>query len=1074
MGGVVVLVQERISKFVKRICPDFEYGIILVIDKTALGTDRDCAYISVYIPPDGSPFYEHSIQSGPIVVENIVIGQNLTDFSIILNGDLNARTGNCEDTTLIVHSVPELDEFNDILNNDLGMVRSNSDVKVNKFGRQLIHFCKTYECSIINGRMGKDAGKGEYTFINQNGCSVIDYFVVSNELMHIITEFEILSYPDSSHMPICLEFNSPSISLTKNKDGTKHQPITKYNINAETCEVYLQSLTNDTSNNCFQMFEENVKNYDVNIDNVIDEFENALLTSSNKLKRTVKPKYSSHRRDWFDKECMVHRKIAKSSLKRFRSSRSVNKLDIYLNHKRSYKSICKRKRQTYNKEQINKLEMCVKNTSMFWKEVRKLSNKPKTTSNISLDDWYNYFRTLFASDSCLETDNVDEIHCDRNIDEVESIMFNSPIDDGEILSTIKQLNVNKAFAGKITPHHMKFGIPVLLPYINMLFNRLYVTGEFPISWSRILLIPIYKKGNVSEPNNYRGIALMDILSKVYISILTKRLTFYVEAYGRIAESQAGFRSGYSTVDNAFVLYSLVSKYFNKNKRPLYVAFVDFEKAFDSVSRPILYNVLHKNGVQGNLFRAIQAIYSSVKACVKSNEGISNVFSCPIGLRQGCSLSPILFSLFINELYDVMKSSDVRGIQLFPDLTEIFLLMFADDIGLISDTISGLQKQLNILSTFCNSYKLKVNIPKTKVVVFKKGGQLSKKERWFYNGKDIEVVQNFSYVGINFSNRLSMYKMAEAASIKAKKVLMYLFSTFNKMLYIPVNTFFKVFDTRICPVMLYGSELWGLQYMNCIEHVQIYACKRLLNIGMDACNLSVLGDTGRYPVQIMASKRVIKYWIRILKLPKSRFVKLCYNMLLHYDKLGYSNWVTLVRTNLYSNGFGHVWEQQHIENEKLFIYKYNQRLRDQYMQEWMSGCLENKKLTYYCGFKQLFCQESYLSIIDVNKFRTCLASFRNASHSLMVEKGRHYGLPREYRFCVFCEGFIEDELHFLLFCPLYTDLRESYINKRFLNIPNERSFLNIMSCTNETVVRNLAMFLYYAFQKRDEYMNGQEV
>ena len=79
-----------------------------------------------------------------------------------------------------------------------------------------------------------------------------------------------------------------------------------------------------------------------------------------------------------------------------------------------------------------------------------------------------------------------------------------------------------------------------------------------------------------------------------------------------------------------------------------------------------------------------------------------------------------------------------------------------------------------------------------------------------------------------------------------------------MLYIPVNTFVKVFETKICPVLLNGSELWGLQYMNCIEHVQIYACKRLLNIGMDACNLSVLGDSGIYPVQIMALKRVKKY------------------------------------------------------------------------------------------------------------------------------------------------------------------------------------------------------------------------
>ena len=509
------------------------------------------------------------------------------------------------------------------------------------------------------------------------------------------------------------------------------------------------------------------------------------------------------------------------------------------------------------------------------------------------------------------------------------------------------------------------------------------------------------------------------------------------------------------------------------KKSVYVAFIDFEKAFDSVSRPLLYNVLIKHGIKGNLFRAIQSIYSSVKSCVRSDDGISDVFSCPIGLRQGCSLSPILFSLFINELDDVMRNSDIRGIQLFPDFTSVFMLMFADDIGLVANTIGGLQKELNLLNSFCNNYKLKVNIAKTKIVVFKKGGQLSKKEHWSFNGKAVEVVSSFSYVGIHFTNRLSLFKMAEMSSVKAKKVLMYIFSSFVKLPYIPVNTFFKVFDSKVCPVMLYGSEIWGLQYMNCIEQVQLYACKRLLNVGLEACNLSILGDTGRYPVQIMSSKRVIKYWLRILKLPQCRLVKLSYNMLLHFDNLGYINWVTYIRTHLYRNGFGQVWESQYVENDKLFIFNYTQRLKDQYIQEWRTGCSDNAKLTSYCGYKQFFGQESYLNIIDVSKFRSCLARFRNASHSLMIEKSRHYGIPREYRFCVYCECVIENELHFLFLCPLYKDIRDKFIDQKFLTIPNEMSFCNIMSSKNETVIRNLAMYLFYAFRIREVYINEQE-
>ncbi len=105
------------------------------------------------------------------------------------------------------------------------------------------------------------------------------------------------------------------------------------------------------------------------------------------------------------------------------------------------------------------------------------------------------------------------------------------------------------------------------------------------------------------------------------------------------------------------------------------------------------------------------MYSQVKAKVRTQEGMTDTFNCPLGLKQGCTASPILFSLFINDFVKYVDNSNLRGIQLFPDITEILLLLFSDDLALLSDTVIGLQRLINMLAGFCLNYKLKVNISK---------------------------------------------------------------------------------------------------------------------------------------------------------------------------------------------------------------------------------------------------------------------------------------------------------------------------------------------------------------------------
>ena len=166
-------------------------------------------------------------------------------------------------------------------------------------------------------------------------------------------------------------------------------------------------------------------------------------------------------------------------------------------------------------------------------------------------------------------------------------------------------------------------------------------------------------------------------------------------YDLISECQAGFREGYSTVDNAFTLNAFVDKYLSKNGNKLYVAFVDFKKAFDSVHRKKFWQVLRNAGIAGNLYRVNQSIYYSMLSCVCANGSFTSFFECPIGIKQGCLLSPISFSMIIEKLVNKMWESGIRGLKLYPEIIEILLLSFADDVILLSDTIIGLQRQLSI-------------------------------------------------------------------------------------------------------------------------------------------------------------------------------------------------------------------------------------------------------------------------------------------------------------------------------------------------------------------------------------------
>ena len=602
-----------------------------------------------------------------------------------------------------------------------------------------------------------------------------------------------------------------------------------------------------------------------------------------------------------------------------------------------------------------------------------------------------------------------------------------------------------------------------------MFNTIFDSGIFPECWSKGYIVPLHKKGDTNQTTNYRGITLMSNLGKLFSSILTSRVESWFESNNFISDSQFGFRKKCGTTDAIFVLSNLVEHILNCNLR-IPCAFIDLKRAFDSVNREALWYKLFNMGLRGKVLNIFCSMYASVKSCVKHCNTFSDFFDVSVGVIQGQTSSPALFALFLEDLELYLQDSNSCGLTLIE--TCFIILLFADDMVILGNSKEDLQHSLDLLYAYCSKWGLEVNISKTKIIVFRKRGRVKGNEKWYYNHNEIEVVDNFNYLGVVLNYTGSFLLNNQYAVGKALKAMHVLYSNISKHFVNPKISL-ELFDAFVNPIINFGCQIWGFTKSKELERIHLKFCKMVLGVKQSTCNAAVYGELGRYRLYINRYVLMIKYFFKVIK-SENILIKTIYKTMLNDMSFGKANWLSRVKSLLEENGFLYIWENPERVNLDHFVGIFKQRLKDSFLQKWYSDLSTSTVLSpLYRHLKDEFEMASYLSIILTKSLRICLTKIRTSSHILRVESGRHgrIRIPRNERFCIYCDmNCIEDEYHFIIECPFYYSLRKKYIEKKYYVRPSMFKFISLMKSVEYNTIQKVCTFIKFAFNKRNANQN----
>ena len=558
------------------------------------------------------------------------------------------------------------------------------------------------------------------------------------------------------------------------------------------------------------------------------------------------------------------------------------------------------------------------------------------------------------------------------------------------------------------------------PLLVAMFNMCLRERRVPVAWLLGVIRPIWKRrGSKDDPSRYRPIMLCTIWYKLFMYLLMERLGHLLDPIRHA--SQAGFRQGCETTTWIFATWGLLYRA-RRSGALLILLSLDLEKAYDSVSHSRLWLHFRRLGLAGMFFDLLKFMYEHSTALVRGTKGCTVPFGLGRGVRQGCPFSPLLYTLYHDNLARLLEGASIGHVVL--GLAIIVALIFADDTLVPCSSVDDVSSVGSMLGQFERDWGVKSNLEKTEAMVVNARGLTTVS----LNGIDVELQSTMKYLGVLFKDGPGNVNVfsdhIDDTLQKGQAAVGRLLARSGDLGLRDPKTLLALFRMYVLGKVQYAAPVWCFfltrAHKDAFNGLQVRFLKRVLRLPVRALRNVVYLEMGALPILFYFNKNAVRFWNRLMTLPVDHPARQLILWLQSETTESRRSWWVLFRDMVrrFDPGFDgsgavdlSVWTRAY----KADIVA---RLR--------SG--HPRLVAFYNVFKTTFGYTAALSSFEDVGLRTVWVRFRARLHGLEIDVAdlSNRDVPLHERFCPFCLSrgvrTAENERHFLYFCPLYDGMR----------------------------------------------------